>query len=344
MATIKTRFSGCVPLACVLGLATCAIVPRANAQSPAELGIQAYAGLTITGAVGTVYSIEYVTTLAETNSSNNWRGLEFLQLPASPFLWIDQSSSATAGKFYRAVEFVAPTNMVFIPPGTFRMGSPTNEPDRWDWEGPQTVVTISRGFWMSIYEVTQAEYEELMGNNPSGSQINDQHPIERVSWDDAVTYCAALTERERAAGRIPLNSVYRLPTEAEWEYACRAWTSTRFSHGDDPGYKDLAQYAWHWHNSGLTTHSVGQKLPNPWGLYDLHGNVWEWCQDGWSEHHPGGTVVDPQGLATGSDRVLRGGGWSYEPRNCRSASRTRGSSGDTYNAFGFRTVLASSQP
>jgi formylglycine-generating enzyme required for sulfatase activity len=325
-------------------LAVWTIGPQANAQSPANLGIQMYAGLSITGAVGTVYSIEYVITLAGTNSASDWRCLEFLQLPASPFLWIDQSSPANAGRFYRAVDLAAPTNMVFIPPGTFRMGSPTNELDRWDWEGPQTAVTISRGFWMGIHEVTQAEYEELMGDNPSGFQADDQHPVERVTWDDAVAYCAALTERERAAERIPIHSVYRLPTEAEWEYACRAWTSTRFSHGDDPDYKEVTRYAWHWHNSGLTTHPVGQKLPNLWGLYDLHGNVWEWCQDGWSEHHPGGTVIDPQGPAAGSDRVLRGGGWSYEPRNCRSASRTRGSSEERYNGFGFRTVLASGQP
>ena len=112
--------------------------------------------------------------------------------------------------------------------------------------------------------------------------------METVSWYDATNYCGELTERERAAGRIATNSVYRLPTEAEWEYACRAGTSTRFSYGDDPGYTNLTNYAWYGDNSGGTTHPVGQKLPNPWGLYDMHGNVWEWCQDWWSDTYPGG--------------------------------------------------------
>jgi formylglycine-generating enzyme required for sulfatase activity len=166
----------------------------------ASLDIQTYAGLTITGAVGTVYSVEYVTDLAQTNNPSAWRCLEFLQLPASPYLWADKSAPATGKRFYRAVATEAPTNMMFIPPGTFRMGSPTNEVDRFDWEGPQTDVIISQGFWMGKYEVTQGEYEAVMGNNPSYCAGDLNRPVEQVSWNDAMTYCAALTERERAAG------------------------------------------------------------------------------------------------------------------------------------------------
>jgi formylglycine-generating enzyme required for sulfatase activity len=151
------------------------------------------------------------------------------------------------------------TNMVFIPPGTFRMGSLTNEADRVDDEGPQTAVTISRGFWMGKYELTRGEYLALMGSNPSGFPGDSNRPLENVSWNDATNYCGQLTKRERAVGRIATNSVYRLPTEAEWEYACRAGTSTPFSYGDDPGYTKLTDYAWYYANSGETTHPVGQK-------------------------------------------------------------------------------------
>src|SRR6266487_2272730 len=142
---MTTLFSKHVRFLSILCGAALAVAPRVPAQTPPGLNLQLYAGLSITGAVGTVYSVEYVTDLAQTNS---WRCLEFLQPPASPYLWADKSAPATGRRFYRAVVFAAPTNLVFIPPGTFRMGSPTNEVDRGDDEGPQTVVTISRGFWM----------------------------------------------------------------------------------------------------------------------------------------------------------------------------------------------------
>jgi formylglycine-generating enzyme required for sulfatase activity len=321
--------------------------PQASAQAPLVLNLQLYAGLTVTGAVGTVYSIEYVTDLVQTNNASAWRCLEFLQLPASPYLWADKSAPATGQRFYRAVVCPAPTNLVFIPPGTFRMGSPTNEVDRYDWEGPQTAVTIRRGFWMGKFEVTQGEYLAVMGNNPSYFTGDTNRPVEMVSWADATAYCEALTQRERAAGRIATNSVYRLPTEAEWEYACRGGTSTRFSYGDDPGYTKLTLYAWYYDNSGGETHPVGQKLPNPWGLYDMHGNVYEWCQD-WYGTYLGGIALDPQGPATGSDRVTRGGSWSdwlewSDAWRCRSALRNHFIPDGRGLSFGFRVLLAPGQ-
>jgi formylglycine-generating enzyme required for sulfatase activity len=340
---MRTCLSKSVGLVAVLGLGIWAGGPRATGQTPAGLAIQTYAGLTITGAVGTVYSIEYVTDLAQTNSPSAWRCLEFLQLPASPYLWADKSAPATGRRFCRAVESATPTNMVFIPPGTFRMGSPTNEVDRYTNEGPQTAVTISRGFWMGKYEVMQWEYLAVMGNNPSSFTGDTKRPVERVSWFDATNYCGQLTQRERAAGRIPTNSVYRLPTEAEWEYACRGWTSTRFSYGDDPGYASLGNYAWYSANSGSTTHPVGQKLPNPWGLHDMHGNVWEWCQDWW-DSYPGGIAVDPPGPATGSSRVFRGGFWVTPGSYCRSAFRGSTGPQGADRTIGFRVLVAPGQP
>ncbi len=236
-----------------------------------------------------------------------------------------------------------PAGMVWIPPGTFTMGSPSNEQDRFSWEGPQTVVTITKGFWMSQYETTQAEYQSVMGSNPSMFQGDPQRPVEQVSWSDATNYCGKLTDRERAAGRLPAGYVYRLPTEAEWEHACRAGTTTRFSYGDDPGYTSLQAYAWYDANSGGQTHPVGQNRPNAWGLYDMHGNVREWCQDWWTDSLPGGSVADPQGPTTGSIRVDRGGCWFDFGRYCRTAYRDRSTPDNRNRGLGFRPALASGQ-
>src|SRR5262249_38016565 len=158
------------------------------------------------------------------DQKNDWRCLDFVRLPTPTYLWIDQSAPVGARRFYRAVEDVR-TNMVYIPPGTFRMGSPSNEVDRELNEGPQMDVTLTRGFYMAKYKVTQREYQRITLAWPSVFTGDFDRPVETVSWEDATNYCDLLTKRERASGLIPLNAVYRLPTEAEWEYACRAWTS-----------------------------------------------------------------------------------------------------------------------
>lgn len=241
--------------------------------------------------------------------------------------------------------FPAPRpNLVWIPPGTFTMGSPANETDRYSDEGPQTRVYLSKGFFMGKYEVTQREYHEVTGSNPSYFTGDLDCPVEQVSWNDAVAYCTKLTENESKAGRLPAGYVYRLPTEAEWEYACRAGTTTRFSHGDDPGYAMLKNYCWYSANSNGRTWKVGGKLPNPWGLYDMHGNVWEWCLDWYQDSLAGGIVTDPTGPRSGSNRVVRGGSWSDGGSGCRSAYRWYYWPGNRNRIIGFRVLLAPGQP
>ena len=307
------------------------------AQQLAGLELELYAGLSITGAVGTVYSVEFVADLSQTNA---WRTLEFVQLRDASQSWTDRTAPAKTRRFYRAVP-LAPPDMVFIPPGSFRMGSPTNEVGRSDDEGPQTVVTLTQGFYMGQYKVTQKDYEWVTGLSPSAFPGDDNRPVETVSWEDATNYCALVTQRDRAAKLIPPGSAYRLPTEAEWEYACRAWTSTRYSFGDDPDYSRLADYAWFKANSANITHAVGQKLPNPWGLFDMHGGLWEWVQD-WYGPYPGGRLTNPTGPATGSYRAFRGGSWGCDPWECRSAARDFNPEGET-GYVGFRVVLAPSE-
>jgi formylglycine-generating enzyme required for sulfatase activity len=199
--------------------------------------------------------------------------------------------------------------LVYIPPGEFMMGSNDGDSD----EKPVHKVRISKGFYMGVYEVTQAQWQAVMGTNPSNFK-GDNLPVETVSWNDATEFCKKLSQKE---GRT-----YRLPTEAEWEYACRADSNTRFCFGDnDSGLDDYAWYGYE--KSGKQTHPVGQKKPNAFGLYDMHGNVWEWCQDWYDEdYYSRSPEVDPQGHDTGSARVLRGGSWGISPGACRSVDRS----------------------
>ena len=208
----------------------------------------------------------------------------------------------------------ATMEFVWIEPGTFMMGSPASEEDR--NEGPQHEVTINRGFYLGKYEVTQGQWESVMGTTPwsveKRVQSNPQHPAAYISWDDMQEFIQQLNE---TAGAV----LYRLPTEAEWEYACRAGTMTLWSFGEDEG--QLGEYAWYRdNNSPDGTKAVGQKRPNPWGLYDMHGNVWEWCQNWWGSY-TSDSQVDPPGPASGSARVLRGGSFVHPAQHVRSAHR-----------------------
>ena len=221
---------------------------------------------------------------------------------------LPRSTNAVAGetRTFDGMEFQ------WCPPGTFMMGSPDLEAGRSSDE-PQHQVTISQGFWLGKHEVTQEVWEGVMGTNPSAHGGADR-PVERVSWVDVQAFLDALNI---GIGDGP---VYRLPTEAEWEYACRAGTTTRFYWGDDPNETAIADYAWYSGNGNFETHNVGEKMPNPWGLQDMSGNVFEWCQD-WYGDYPAGPVTDPQGPASGSFLVMRGGSFTVDPAYCRAAER-----------------------
>ena len=241
-----------------------------------------------------------------------------------------RARSATLHAWARALgDAEAPPRprLVFIHGGTFQMGSP--EGVGYARERPRHEVSLSP-FWMASTPVTQGQYEAVMGRNPSQFTESPEHPVETVSWEEAVAYCDALSEREG----LPPEAGYRLPTEAEWEYACRGGTQTRWWCGDDES--ELGSVAWYGKNSEDQTHPVGLKRPNAWGLYDMHGNVWEWVGD-WFGDYPSEPQADPCGPPRGDDRVIRGGSYWYDADWLRSAVRYRRWLPDDRDV-GFRVV------
>jgi formylglycine-generating enzyme required for sulfatase activity len=234
-------------------------------------------------------------------------------------------------------------NMIWIVPGTFIMGSPSSETDR-NSDETQHTVTLTNGFWIGQHPVTQGEYLAVVGSNPSSFTGDLTRPVDSVSWFNATNYCCLLTQQEQRTGRLPTGWVYRLPTESEWEYCCRALTTTRFYFGNDPGNgNSLTNYAWYSVNSGSSTQPVGQLLPNSWGLVDMVGNVFEWCQDWYGTYPTANVSYNPQGAASSTGRVLRGCDWNYPASQCRSASRGYTNPTGALNDRGFRVVLSPGQ-
>jgi formylglycine-generating enzyme required for sulfatase activity len=225
--------------------------------------------------------------------------------------------------------------MVLIPAGEFLMGSPDSDKDGAYWEKPQHRVRITKPFYLGKYLVTQEQWEAVMDNNPSQFK-GPKNPVEIVSWGGCQQFLGKLNAKSAAGvGK------FQLPTEAQWEYACRAGSKTKYCFGDDAS--KLGEYAWYGQNSGKKTHPVGEKKPNAWGLYDMHGNVWEWCQDRWKDgYYKESPVDDPAGAATGSYRVFRGGTWFRPAEGCRSAGRDCRLSwpGDCILGFRVSRVLA----
>jgi formylglycine-generating enzyme required for sulfatase activity len=220
-----------------------------------------------------------------------------------------------------------------VPAGEYTMGSPASENDRDEDEFPQR-VTLAKSFYLGVTEVTQEQYRRVLEVNPSRFKC-PQNPVESVSWKDAVQFCRKLSAMpaEKSAGHQ-----YRLPTEAEWEYACRAGTTTAYGFGDETSR--LGDYGWFAANAGGSTHPVGMKKPNAFGLYDMHGNVFEWCSCMYGTYS-GGDVTDPTGPMLGSGRVIRGGGCLNSHGDCRSACRNWSTSGYRESDLGFRVLRSS---
>jgi formylglycine-generating enzyme required for sulfatase activity len=363
------RLTTCIALLSVLG-----IFELAHAQVVIE-SFDLNGELTASGLEpGTPATVEWASS-SEGPWSEDWADLAAVAVDASG------SIGVKVPMFYRVRGVPAnpdPEQLAWIPPGTFTMGSPVTEAERQrgGQDETQHEVTISQGFWMGKYEVTQAEYLEVVGANPSyfrnGIQPitepetgmagmegpvteESRHPVETVTWYDANNYCDLITDRESTAGLLPEGYVYRLPTEAEWEYACRAGTTTSHHYGDQL----LSGGANFWgaqeydasvgtidNPSGIylgRTSPVGTYPPNAWGLHNMHGNVYEWCQD-WHGNYQAGPVVDPVGPASGSQRAIRGGVWWNRGRGCRSASRNSAEASIKGELLGFRVVLARPLP
>jgi len=234
--------------------------------------------------------------------------------------------------------------LALIPAGEFMMGShespeavtkafglPEEAVAFLKREHPQHRVKITKACYMGRYEVTQEQWQAIMGSNPSRFK-GARNPADSVSWNDCQAFLTRLNEK-----LANTSMKFSLPTEVQWEYACRAGTTSRYSFADDKA--SLEEYAWHRGNSGRKTHAVGQKEPNAWGLYDMHGNLWEWCQDWYeSDYYGKSPTDDPTGPTAGSQRVIRGGSWNLSPWSCRSADRDGNEPDTRGSALGFRVV------
>jgi len=267
-----------------------------------------------------------------------------LRIPAFPPSWAEVFGEDEAGIFAECAVKGVRIVLRWIMPGSFLMGSPESEKGRFEDEGPQHRVTISKGFWLGETPITQEQWQAVMGDEPSDFKGEDGLPVEQVSWQDSKEYV-------RRLGAVCPGLFARLPSEAEWEYACRAGTNAAFNDGstcNQPTGKDpaLDKLGWFSDNSEGKTHPVKQKLANAWGLYDMHGNVWEWCEDAWDAggyQSRAGDVVDPRVMAVDENagRVVRGGSWDFQALYCRAAIRNR--FGPGYRRFNLGMRLAAGQ-
>jgi formylglycine-generating enzyme len=302
--------------------------------------------LLLTGKANTVQSVIWTDSFAP---DSTWQVLTNIPMESTARVAIGVDSITHSNRFYQAFE--VPSGFVWLPPASFLVGSPLTEAEREPGNAEiQHTVTLTKGCWMARFEVTQALYSEIAGENPS-TFLGPSNPVDSVSWHQSTNFCGQLTQREQSLGHLPSRCRYRLPTEAEWEYACRAGTTTAFYFGDVLRYgmarfNSQIEYSAARGSYSVATNpivlgsvQVGSFAPNAFGIYDMHGNVSEWCADGFGDY-PTGPVVDPKGLAPDVGRVVvRGGAWAVEGRVCRSSIRYGGVPEHRHYGIGFRMVL-----
>ncbi len=327
---------------------------RVFAQTAPGLDLQIIGStprLNITAEPSSPITLQFATNISD---AAVWLPLTNFTLYSSPIQITDPSAAGDC-RFYRAL-ITVPANMAWVPAGAFTMGSPTNEAGRGPNNETQHGVTLTNGFFMGKYLVTQAAYLSLIHTNPSyfntnnGFALDLTRPVEQVTWSDATNYCNLFTVQERAAGRIFTNWAYRLPTEAEWEYSCRAGTTNQFYYGTNllsgmanfDGRYEYLGTGTVFNASGIAlnrTVAVGGYSPNAFALFDMAGNVWEWVQD-WYAVYSTASVTNPPGPSSGTQRVFRGGALNATGALCRSANRNKADPSTAVNTIGFRMVLA----
>jgi len=276
--------------------------------------------------------------------ATNWTTITNVVLTSNAFFWADLTYPVPTNRFYRVNTTPSdipilnpnPARLVWIHAGSFSMGSPSTEPSRGSDEVLHQ-VTLTRGFFMDKFELTQREYSAVIGSSQSIFASDPDLPVDNASWTQATNYCARFTALESGAGRLPVGWAYRLPTEAEWEYACRAGTTSTYAFGPS---LSLANANFN-PGAGAVSHTTkgGAYPANAWGLYDMHGNVWEWCLDNYAAY-PAGSVTNPVGSIGPNSSNFRGGNWYFNANLCRSAQREYVFNSSWQGVSGFRIVLA----
>ena len=334
--TVSDSASGSVTVAVTVIPQDLTVMPTSLSILPGQTG-----SCTLSGGTAPYSAVSANTSVARVSMNGSILTVTGVSAGSST-VTVSDSGRDSATVSVTVTDYTNTLGMTFIllPAGTFTMGSPSSEPGRDSAEGPQHQVTLTQPFYMQQTEVTQAQWEAVMGSNPSYFSGCPTCPVEEVSWDDAQDYIVQMNLRGEGT--------YGLPTEAQWEYAYRAGSTTAFYNGaiTEPEGNDpnLDVIGWYNYNSGDETHAVAGKAPNAWGLYDMGGNVYEWCQDWYSSsYYDSSPSTDPAGPSSGSMRVVRGGSWANRADTCRAANRNRKSPDIRYTYRGFRLILSPGQ-